>query len=253
MSAENSWYEAFLPTEIMDFLAIGKLAVAAVSDDEEVLEIVREIVSDLTGKDVGQDVGEDVNLLGSLYEGSARLPEAWSVPALGLLAIENDLLDFESMTFGRLHCRIDAVFDMFGTNFCAHQIQELFLGFLDYLVEAAKDPTARRVRDVGQIAAAFAGGFAGGWFGVPGAGQAAAKGARWLFETDEPISDPLVTAAKVLTLFELLPEDDERFTTEEVSLLDFARDELDRHRHLGAQGPYRAWAAAYVAMGGDVA
>ena len=212
---------------IMDFLAFGKLAVAAVSDDEKVLASVREMVSEITRKESADDIGEDVNLLGSLYEASAGLPHAWAVPALALLAIENELVEFDLLTFGRLHCRIDAVFDMFATNFCAHQIQELFLGFLEYLVEAAKDPSTRRFSDVGQIAAAFAGGFVGGWFGIPGAAQAAASGARWLLEVDEPIGDPLVTAAKVLTLFELLPEDDDLFTTEESVLHDFARDQAE--------------------------
>ena len=64
--------------------------------------------------------------------------DTWSVAALSQIAVDHPWFALEDLAGGALHRRIDAVYDQFETDFCAHEVQARYFEILEALVDASE-------------------------------------------------------------------------------------------------------------------
>jgi hypothetical protein len=90
--------------------------------------------------------------------------------------------------------RFDAMLDIACVPFSFGEVQDLYLGTS---AELAAAKPAWLLRHVPTLAGA-AGGFAGGWFGIPTAGVYAAKGSGWLLDQFSKADDNVRAIARLV-------------------------------------------------------
>lgn len=239
-----------LPEPAAAFLEASQLAVAAAVRDET--PRVGEIELELARRYIDQ-----AGLFASVGELWQAVPEEWDFPLLALLATDNPWVDLEDLTHGSLHRRVDALFDMFDTDFCAHEVQSYFLELVEDVRAWAQDPTKAVLRSTATFTASFAGAFAGGYVGVPSAGIYASKAASWLFDDSSAPSDFILDLSRFVMTYDLLPGDEDRLTSPETDMLRAATAQLEASSgDLSESGPsaerlerYRGWLAVTKAIG----
>lgn len=140
--------------------------------------------------------------LRSTVRAAAKEPDdVWTVPLLALLAVRNRWLAFDELTVGSVHRRIDAVFDLFETGFCAHEVQTLFLDEVGLVHGVAARPAE----------AAIAASGAARTSGATGVGGELVAATEQLLNDAHPVTAAQVLVAQFRLLRGLL-ERDPRFS-----------------------------------------
>lgn len=166
-----------LPESVRVFLRMGEAIVAAAATD--VSKVVADrIAAELSALGVSVEDGTTAAALAAL---SHDLPDVWDGIALMYLGVENRWLTFERLLGGAVHRRIDAIYDMADTDYCAHEVQSTYLDAVEELRVAAKTSATH----AGEWATSLAGGFAGGFIGL--GGGPARRATEWL---DGAVSKP---------------------------------------------------------------
>lgn len=130
--------------------------------------------------------------------------EDWFPPTLALAAVDHPWLEVEDMLGGALHRRIDAVYDRFETDFCAHEAQGQYLALLDDLADAAESAPMTAAKIGAGVGLGAAGGLATA-FGVPASMPLATKAAAWINDQGKTPDDLVRFLGKVLLVWMLVP------------------------------------------------
>lgn len=162
-----------MPEQVRRTVRIGELLVATASSDLTD-DLERKLDGELQSLALDADSYRD--LVDGFVQAAEAMPDAWYFVALSRLAVANRWVAFDELLSGGVHRRIDALYDLFHTEYCAHQIQADYVEYVEVLREASKTGWMK----AGEKIALYGGGFAGGWFGV--GSKPAIKATEWIDE-----------------------------------------------------------------------
>lgn len=141
-------------------------------------------------------------------EAADRWAADWSAATLALAAVDHPWLEVEELLGGALHRRIDAVYDLFETAFCAHEAQGQYLAVLEDLAEAVESASITAVK-VGATFGLGAISGAGASYGFLAPPTLVAKAAAWIDDQGRELDDLIRFLGKVLLVWMLVPGTDD--------------------------------------------
>lgn len=153
-----------------------------------------------------------IDNLDTALRSRAPMNEAWAddwfLPTLALAAVDHPWLEVEDMLGGALHRRIDAVYDRFETDFCAHEAQSQYLALLDDLADAAESASMTLAKFGAGVGLGAAGGL-GAANGVPASMPLTITAAAWINDQGKKSDDLIRFLGKVLLVWMLVPGTDD--------------------------------------------
>lgn len=246
-----------LPNEARAFLGSCHLVVASAERDEEVR---RDKAIDTALVEVGFD--EPMVPSTQLVHLLEAVPNQWVPAVVALMTVDNPFFTPAEMMTGVVNRRINAILEMLDAPYCAHDVQGFFSEIVELVTDAAKNPTKATAAGLTRLTAAFGGGFAGGWFGFPLAGQIATNAVDWLFEEGGDLPQSVLEASKMALCYEALPREQASETGSEAAVrlavggTAYELAELIRIQGSAAspelKQAHRAWYGTYMLLGGNV-
>ena len=177
----------------------------------------------------------------------------WRVATLALLAVDHPWYRIDELTGGALHRRLDAIYDAFDTDFCAHEVQACYWKLVEGLVEAGQSAGPRALK----VAVSLGRGAAGAATtprGVPIATPWATDTAAGLAKQGHRPAPCTFEIALIALLWTLLPEGERGRGEAEELMVERCQREF---RDLGDRGDddprvLRMWRSMLSMMGGDL-
>ena len=165
----------------------------------------------------------------------------WRLATLALLAVDHPWYGIDDLTGGALHRRLDAIYDAFDTDFCAHEVQSYYWEIVEGLVEAGESG------GTGALKVAVS-------LGLGAAGGAATHAAGGLAEQVNRPATRTFEIATLALLWTLLPEGERGRSEAEELMVKRCQEEF---RHLGDRGDdgpkaLRMWRSMLSMMGGEL-
>lgn len=105
------------------------------------------------------------DLIVDMHRLANEVPEHWAFVCAAAITVWHPNIEFEALTHGSAHRRINAVYELLEVGFAAHEVQAAYLEHVEAVREASKSDAVR----LGLQAAKYGGVVAGGWLGFGGA------------------------------------------------------------------------------------
>lgn len=197
------------------------------------------------------DLGAELEKLAPLF--TDEWAGTWYLATLALIAVDHPWFTFDDLSGGALHRRIDALYDQFETDFCAHEVQARYMEIVMGLVDAAESGSTKALKMAASVGLGAAGGVAT-VHGIVSGMSWATKAAAWLQDQGMRPTRATFDLANVTLVWSLLPGVDQGWTPAEEVMVRRCQEQFRTlaSRNTADQTAVRMWRSVLELMGAEL-